>query len=188
MKPPLFSGTAAYKGFGLPEIMEWKPIVMLVSLALTGYSGLLFSEPSVAVVSRETIAVVQEVNPATTTPQEGKLATTEESKPSKNDTSTSTKLNPALQPVCACESTGSRFGTPRQYNADGTVLRGKINPNDIGMCQINTEPRNGHLEASISLGLDIFTTEGNIAYANWLYEQSGLTPWNWSRSCWDSSL
>lgn len=94
------------------------------------------------------------------------------------------ELLPALVPICACESTGKKTGKPTQFNSDGTVKRGKINPNDIGICQINTEPRNGHLVQSKKLGFDVYTEEGNIKYANWLYKKQGSTPWNWSKKCW----
>ena len=94
------------------------------------------------------------------------------------------KLLPALVPICSCESDGKKNGNPHQFNSDGTVKRGKINPKDIGMCQINTEPRNGHLAQAKKLGLDLFTEEGNIKYANWLYKREGTTPWNWSKKCW----
>lgn len=95
-------------------------------------------------------------------------------------------LNPVLVPICACESVGRKDGIPTHYEADGvTVRRGRQNPNDIGVCQINTEPRNGHVEAAARLGLDLWDEQGNISYANWLYEQSGLQPWSWSRSCWE---
>ena len=34
------------------------------------------------------------------------------------------------------------------------------------------------------LGLDIYTTTGNIAYAKHLYEEQGTQPWNSSSKCW----
>lgn len=94
------------------------------------------------------------------------------------------ELDPALHPVCSCESSyeGTRYGQPRQFNPDGSVRRGRINSHDIGMCQIN-EDWNG--DAAKKLGMDIYTTEGNIKYANYLYEHQGLKPWGWSKSCWD---
>lgn len=95
-------------------------------------------------------------------------------------------LNPALVPVCACESRQGKYGTPTHYEEDGvTVLLGRENPNDIGMCQINSEPRNGHVVAAEAMGMNIWEEQGNIRYANWLYEQQGLQPWNWSRPCWE---
>ena len=84
-------------------------------------------------------------------------------------------LNPALLPVSKCESGGKHF------NSDGSVLRGKVNPHDIGLMQINSDY---HEASAIDMGLDIYTEEGNIRYANHLYETQGLRPWNWSKPCW----
>lgn len=94
-------------------------------------------------------------------------------------------LNPAMRRICGCESGGGPNNPPRQFEADGVTVRtGRVNPADVGACQINTEPRNGHVVASRKLGFDLWTTKGNIAYANHLYEQEGLTPWNSSKGCW----
>ena len=70
----------------------------------------------------------------------------------------------------------------RQFDENGEVLRGKINPKDVGIFQINEYY---HLEASRALGYDIYTREGNIGYAIYLYNLQGTQPWNWSRGCWD---
>lgn len=94
------------------------------------------------------------------------------------------ELHPELLRICGCESGGGPNHPPRQFETDGSVRRGRVNPNDIGMCQINTEPRNGHVYMAPKLGFDLYTAEGNIAYANWLYEQEGSTPWNSSKPCW----
>ena len=93
--------------------------------------------------------------------------------------------NPTLAEICACESTGNRYGIPRQFNADGTVLRGVINPQDVGMCQINERY---HLADSQRLGYDIYTEAGNWGYGLYLLETQGTKPWNWSRHCWDWRL
>lgn len=91
------------------------------------------------------------------------------------------KLDPALLPVCSCESTGAPYNTPQEFDKNGDVLRGKINHHDVGECQIN-ETFNG-AQAAAS-GFDIYTAEGNIKEANYLYEHEGLKPWDWSKSCW----
>lgn len=92
------------------------------------------------------------------------------------------QLNPALVPICSCESKQGKNGAPTHYEADGvTVLRGRENPDDVGMCQINLHYHNA---TAIKMGLDLFKREDNITYANWLYEKEGSTPWNWSRKCW----
>ena len=94
-------------------------------------------------------------------------------------------LNPVLVPVCTCES-GKWQGSnkPEQYDLKtGKVLHGKKNPKDIGACQIN-EYWNG--EDATAHGWDIYTLDGNIRMANYLYKTQGLGPWSSSQSCWES--
>ena len=92
-----------------------------------------------------------------------------------------TTLYPELVPVCSCESMGRPDRKPRHYEEDGvTVLRGKINPLDVGACQINLKY---HEQAATSMGLDLFKEEDNYAYANYLYDQQGFKPWSWSAHC-----
>ena len=76
--------------------------------------------------------------------------------------------------IAKCESGN------RQFNADGSVLRGKVNPQDIGEFQINEKY---HLQASIKLGYDIYTQSGNEAYAMYLYRTQGVKPWIHSAPC-----
>lgn len=83
--------------------------------------------------------------------------------------------NHPLIAVARCES------GYRQFNGDGTLLRGKQNSQDVGVLQINEKY---HLAESKRLGYDIHTLEGNIDYGEYLYNHQGLTPWNWSRHCW----
>jgi hypothetical protein len=90
-------------------------------------------------------------------------------------------LDPTLKRICSCESTGKPYNEPRQFNPDGTVVKGKVNPLDTGMCQINLKY---HEATATRLGYDLFTEYGNASYATWLYETQGTTPWNWSASCW----
>ena len=77
--------------------------------------------------------------------------------------------------IAFCESGG------RQFNSDGTVIRGRENPKDVGKFQINEYY---HLADSKRLGMDIYTLEGNTAYAMHLYKTQGTKPWNWSKHCW----
>jgi hypothetical protein len=84
-------------------------------------------------------------------------------------------LNPSLLPVSKCESGGKHF------NLDGTVIRGKVNPHDIGLMQINSDY---HEASAKKMGLDIYSEEGNIRYANHLYETQGTAPWLASLRCW----
>ena len=82
---------------------------------------------------------------------------------------------PIMIDVIRCESTF------RQFDENGSVLRGKVNPKDIGLSQIN---EHYHLETSKKLGLDIYTIEGNLAYARYLYSIRGTTDWVHSKPCW----
>jgi hypothetical protein len=89
-------------------------------------------------------------------------------------------LRPQLVPICACESVGNPNAIPQQFNKDGSVIKGKINPSDIGMCQINLRYWG---QKAIDLGFDIYTEQGNIKMANWIYDHQGTSPWIWSRGC-----
>jgi hypothetical protein len=77
--------------------------------------------------------------------------------------------------VARCES------QYRQFN-DGAVLRGRVNSKDIGIFQIN---EGYHLSIAVQKGHDIYTPEGNIAYARYLYDEKGTAPWSASAPCWD---
>jgi hypothetical protein len=81
---------------------------------------------------------------------------------------------PELKRIAVCESGG------RQFNDDGTVLAGVVNPLDRGRFQINAFY---HRDTANSLGFDIETEEGNIAYAKWLYNKEGAKPWLASFAC-----
>lgn len=85
------------------------------------------------------------------------------------------KDTPDLIAVAWCES---RF---RQFDANGSIHRGQVNSDDIGVMQINMVY---HLQKAMDLKMDIFTLEGNMAYGRYLYEQEGLQPWSASRPCW----
>lgn len=88
------------------------------------------------------------------------------------------KDDPIMVRVAWCES---RF---RQFEKDGSLFRGKINSNDIGVMQINTYY---HEKTAARMNLDLTTTEGNMAYAKYLYDREGTTPWNSSSACWKRS-
>jgi len=85
------------------------------------------------------------------------------------------KNSPIVAEIARCES------TYRQFNADGSVLRGKVNSADVGVMQINEKY---HLKRSIELGIDIYTLEGNLAYGKYLFTKQGSQPWNASKPCW----
>jgi len=85
-----------------------------------------------------------------------------------------------MRPVCACESVGDADLEPQHWDADGSVLRGRQNPDDIGMCQLN-EPTWG--ATAKAHGWDIHTIEGNVLMANWIYANEGYYPWRYSKGC-----
>ena len=100
----------------------------------------------------------------------------------------STWKYPELKKICACESTGDPNKEPRHFTDEGEVIRGwySINGNlDWGMCQISDKY---WLKKSIELGYDIFTQEGNLKMAEWLYENGGIWHWRWSKKCWSLDL
>jgi hypothetical protein len=82
---------------------------------------------------------------------------------------------PILIDIAECES---NF---RQTDKDGEIFRGVRNPLDVGVMQINEKY---HLKESKKLGYDIYSVEGNIAYARFLYEKEGARPWLASSKCW----
>lgn len=102
-----------------------------------------------------------------------------QSQTSQNNSETIWKY-PELKRICSCESTGSPNNEPQHY-LNGSVIRGRINSSDVGMCQINEYY---HDDAAISLGLDLENKEDNLSYAEHLYETQGNQPWFWSEHCW----
>ncbi len=91
------------------------------------------------------------------------------------------ELYPQLRPVCACESVGDPHKEPTHFAPDGSVLRGKVNKFDKGICQLNVLY---HGEKAKEMGLNLLKEEDNITYANWLYNKEHLKPWSASRKCW----
>lgn len=84
---------------------------------------------------------------------------------------------PLLVEIARCESTFS------QFDKDGKVIRGIVNPKDVGVMQINEKY---HLETAEKLGYDLHTLEGNVAYAKYLYKEQGAAPWKASSPCWNN--
>ena len=85
---------------------------------------------------------------------------------------------PIMIDIAYCES---RY---RQYDQNGNVLRGEVNPADLGVMQINEKY---HGETASKIGTNLYTLQGNLAYARYLYESQGVKPWVHSSSCWDTS-
>ena len=75
--------------------------------------------------------------------------------------------DPIMIKIAKCESSF------RQYNDDGTVLTSH-NGLYVGVFQIDPKI---HGDFAKSLDDDIFTLEGNLAYAKYLKNNSGNIPW-----------
>lgn len=85
------------------------------------------------------------------------------------------KDEPLLVHIAFCESSF------RQNGKDGEVLRGNVIAKDVGVMQINER---FHAAQAETLGYDIYTLEGNMGYAKWLYKKEGARPWMSSSKCW----
>lgn len=80
-----------------------------------------------------------------------------------------------LVEVARCES------ELRHFNKEtGDVLRGKVNPLDTGILQIN---KKYHLDKAVEMGLDLENKVDNINYGIWLFKKEGTKPWSWSKPC-----
>ncbi len=88
------------------------------------------------------------------------------------------KNNPILAEISKCESTF------RQFDSKGNVIRGIENPDDVGLMQINLFY---HGDTAKKLGYDLYTVDGNLGFAQWLYEKYGSSPWVHSSKCWKKS-
>ncbi len=86
---------------------------------------------------------------------------------------------PILIEVARCES---RF---HQFTDIGTVVRGIVNHGDVGVMQIN---EHYHADEAQAMGINIYTTEGNIQFGKYLYSKYGTDPWNSSSACWSQQL
>ncbi len=86
---------------------------------------------------------------------------------------------PIMIEIARCES---KF---RQFNADGTPLRGGWGGGMIGVFQFFERV---HVNTALSLGFDLTTLEGNLGYAKHVHSTSGTTPWNSSKTCWGNAV
>ena len=85
---------------------------------------------------------------------------------------------PIRQKIAYCESRN------RQFDTDGSVIRGVVNSKDVGIFQINEKY---HLSDSQKMGMNIHSVEGNMKYAKHLYDTQGTRPWNSSKPCWGNA-
>ena len=82
---------------------------------------------------------------------------------------------PILADIAWCES------RVRHLDKNGEILRGKVDSDDIGVMQINTRY---HADTAEELGIDLYSLNGNLSYARYLYEKQGTKPWLSSNPCW----
>ena len=82
---------------------------------------------------------------------------------------------PVMIEIARCESQFT------QTKKDGSIV---TNPKSsaIGIFQIMSSIHSSF--ADKKLGIDIYTIQGNAAYAQYLYDKQGTVPWNASKSCW----
>lgn len=80
-----------------------------------------------------------------------------------------------MKKIATCESNDKHF------EKNGNVLIGKYDRGDIGRYQINI--RYWEAEAK-KLGYDLYSEDGNEAFAMYLYKKYGTEPWFRSRWCW----
>jgi hypothetical protein len=162
-----------------PGLMEWK-LLTLVPVTTV----ILISPPAHSMVSLDPPNQI-EVGVEHTHPVNPELLEIVGEADNVTSTAHTAVLREALKPVCACESAGNPYKTPQQFLPDGSVVRGIVNPLDIGQCQINLHYWGEEAE---KLGYDVFTSDGNIRMANHIYDKLGLQPWEASKACWAPAL
>ncbi|MCF7815684.1 MAG: hypothetical protein K9M10_01360 [Candidatus Pacebacteria bacterium] len=86
---------------------------------------------------------------------------------------------PVMIQIARCESTF------RHTIDDGTILRGRVDPADTGVMQINTRY---HGTKAMELGLDLTNMYDNMEFARDLYLRQGTKPWNASAPCWSRTI
>ncbi len=86
---------------------------------------------------------------------------------------------PVMIQIARCESTF------RHTLSDGSVLRGRVDPADTGVMQINLRYHGTQAER---LGLELTDIYDNMAYARDLYKRQGTQPWSASAPCWSPAL
>lgn len=82
---------------------------------------------------------------------------------------------PVMNAIASCES------HDRQIDLSGNIVRGEKNHYDVGVMQINELY---HANEAKALGYDIYTIDGNVAFARYLYDKEGAKPWMSSSTCW----
>lgn len=75
---------------------------------------------------------------------------------------------PEMVAVIKCESGFVHF------KADGTVLKGRVTPQDTGVAQIN---KDYHEKRARELGFDLDSVYGNLAMARYIFDRDGANAW-----------
>lgn len=87
-------------------------------------------------------------------------------------------LSPVMERIAKCESGNVQKGKDGQIiihvNKDGTY--------DMGLFQINSSWN----KTATKLGYDLTNDKDNQAFAEWLYENIGTSPWYSSQKCWSN--
>jgi hypothetical protein len=86
---------------------------------------------------------------------------------------------PIMIQIARCESTF------RHTLEDGSVLKGRVDPADTGVMQIN---KRYHEKTATTMNLDLNDIQHNMQYARFLYENQGTQPWSASSPCWGKTL
>jgi hypothetical protein len=142
-------------------------------MVLSSIAGTTTSMTSASLVSNIDSSVARQVEDRKSLKEVGNMISTEEYvKKYFSDI-------PIMVEIAKCES---RF---RHLDRDGRIIRGLENSQDVGVMQIN---EHYHLDISEKKDLNIYTIEGNTAYARDLYERQGTKPWNSSKACWGKYL
>jgi hypothetical protein len=164
----------------LTVILQFTTLSLLFSLSSSAFGVLpaIMASDAPSVDSKTVIATEVETPIVAVTAEVKKTEDYEPMTDSKNVKSFVEKYFadiPIMIEVARCESRN------RQFTPTGDIIRGEVNKFDVGVMQINEMY---HLEDSRKLGYDIYTIEGNTAYARYLYERQGAKPWLSSSPCW----
>ena len=81
-----------------------------------------------------------------------------------------------MREIAECESKS------RHWDDKGEVLIGTASATeDTGLFQISLY---WHEKTAKDMGIDIYSLEGNVEYAQILYKKNGTKDWNASKDCW----
>ena len=84
---------------------------------------------------------------------------------------------PVMISIAKCESEFTMFSGDKALSGGSGGM--------IGVFQVNAAV---HADAAADMGMSIYTLNGNLAYARYLYVQQGTEPWLSSAACWKKKL